>query len=189
MNVQSAPILNRILSSPAALHRLSPEYWHKTGNFNISCRSRTRKFSIRMKFSSKVSSQLWDILTVNYDKHTCQINYRATNKNIEKFPHRFEDQHLRTDVVQRFIRSVVRINYASNSLSITSSIWNCPVSAGLRLYQAKTEQFRLWWLPPKKRVSLNQGGSPLTWRHVLPRQSLWLIFCRLDYRNDGSAIC
>ena len=64
--------------------------------------------------------------------------------------------------MQRFIRSVVRINYASNSLSIISSIWNCPVSAGLRLYQAKKEQFRLWWLPPKKHVSLNQGGSPLT---------------------------
>ena len=58
--------------------------------------------------------------------------------------------------------SVVRINYASNSLSITSSISNCRVSAGLRLYQAKTAQFSLWWLPLKKRVSLNQGGNPLT---------------------------
>ena len=57
---------------------------------------------------------------------------------------------------------VVRINYASKSLSITSSISNCRVSAGLRLCQAKTAQFSLWWLPLKKRVSLNQGGNPLT---------------------------
>ena len=82
--------------------------------------------------------------------------------------------------MRKFIRSVVRINYASNLLSIISSISNCCVSAGLRLYQAKTEQFSLWRLPLKKRVSLNQGGNPLTWRHVLPRQSLWLIFCWLD---------
>ena len=57
---------------------------------------------------------------------------------------------------------MVRVNDTSNSLSITSCISNCRVSAGLRLYQAKTEQFRLWWLPPKKHVSLNQGGNPLT---------------------------
>ena len=57
---------------------------------------------------------------------------------------------------------VVRINYASKSLSITSSISNCRVSAGLRLCRAKTAQFSLWWLPLKKRVSLNQGGNPLT---------------------------
>ena len=92
--------------------------------------------------------------------------------NIETFLYRFEDQHLRTDVERRFIRSVVRTNYASNSLSITSSISNCRVSAGLRLYQAKTEQFSLWWLPLKKRVSLNEGGNPLARYHVLPRQSL-----------------
>ena len=64
--------------------------------------------------------------------------------------------------MRRFIRSVVRIYYASNLLSIITSISNSRVSAGLRLYQAKTEQFSLWWLPLKKRVSLNQGGNPLT---------------------------
>ena len=64
--------------------------------------------------------------------------------------------------MRRFIRSVVRINYAPNLLSITSSLSNCRVSAGLRLYQAKTEQFSLWRLPLKKCVSLNQGGNPLT---------------------------
>ena len=44
MNVQSAPILNTTLSSPAVFSAifasfLSPEYWNQTGNFNISCRS------------------------------------------------------------------------------------------------------------------------------------------------------
>ena len=192
MNVQSAPIVNRILSSPAVFPAIFASFiaWILKWNWQLeSCRSHTWKLSIRIKFSSKVSSQLWDILTVNYDKHTCQINCKATNRNIEKFPHRFEDQQLRTDVVRRFIRSVVIINYASNSLSITSSISNCSVSLGLRLYLAKTAQISLWWLPLKKRVSLNQGGSPLAWHHVLPRQSLWRIFCWLNYRNNGSAIC
>ena len=149
MNVQSAPILNRILSSPAVFPAIFASFYR----LNIEMKWATLIFHVdhthgnsplNWNSQAKCHRNCKIFLPYDYDKHNCQINCKATNMNIETFLYRFEDQHLRTDVERRFIRSVVRTNYASNSLSITSSISNCRVSAGLRLYQAKTEQFRLW---------------------------------------------
>ena len=74
-------------------------------------------------------------ISKNFDQQTWQTSFKASNKNIEKFQHSFEDKSIRMEVVQRFYLCS-QIWYAINSLKETLSISNCPASFGLQLDQA-----------------------------------------------------